>query len=432
MSFKDAVETTRTRLSFYGWRMVLVGCLFRFLGGGFHFYGFTVFFLPLSADLGINRAQTSLVFSLARAEGALEGPLAGYLIDRYGPRPIMTVAVLLTGLGYVLLFWIHSYVTFLIVYMGVISLAFGAGFMHCPMVLANSWFIRWRARAMALVSCSIGIGGALLAPILGLVVHYHGWRWGVLFAGVAFLCLGTPLSAMVRRSPESMSLLPDGDRPVPRSHETGSLSTPASATSAPDVGAWEAVRGAPFWLIVIATLFRVLGLSTIIVHFVPIFVWKGMEELTASWLLSVFAGLSLPTHLMVAWLADRYNKAHVMAGCMLVASGGLVLLIYAHTTLSLVLFLPLFSLVEAAFPVTWAMVGDLYGRQHFAKVRGNMGFFYQWGGFIGPVAAGAIFDSTRSYESALWGIVLLYLVAAWVYLLLSKPWLARMEASGTV
>lgn len=428
MGLKNRLQTTRAHLSFYGWRMVLVGCLFRWLGGGFHFYGFTVFFLPLSADLNINRARTSLVFSLARAEGALEGPLAGYLIDRFGPRPVMMVAVLLTGLGYALLFWIDTYVNFLIVYMGVISLAFGAGFMHGPMVLANSWFSRWRARAMALVSCSIGVGGALLAPILALVVHYYGWRWGVMFAGAGFLLLGTPLAAMVRRSPESMGLLPDGESPTPRSHEDDSRSTAHSTTNGTDVGIWEAMRGAPFWLIVTATLFRVLGLTTIIVHFVPILVWKGMEELTASWLLSIFAGLSLPTHLVVASLADHYNKARIMAACMVVSAAGLVVLIYAQSTPWLILSLPLLVVVEAVFPVTWAMVGDFYGRQHFAKVRGNMGFVYQWGGFFGPVVAGAIFDATRDYELSLWGIVLLYLVAAWIYLMLSKPWMERMRA----
>ncbi|MDE0214729.1 MAG: hypothetical protein OXN22_11670, partial [Deltaproteobacteria bacterium] len=84
---RNPIEWCRHHLSFYGWRMVLVGCLFRLLGGGFHFYGFTVFVLPLEKDLGINRAATGLVFGLARAEGAIEGPLAGYLIDRVGPRP---------------------------------------------------------------------------------------------------------------------------------------------------------------------------------------------------------------------------------------------------------------------------------------------------------------------------------------------------------
>jgi hypothetical protein len=61
---------------FYGWRMVGLVSAMRVLGGGLHNYGFTVFFLPLSQDLGLSRAATSLAFSLARAEGALEGPLS--------------------------------------------------------------------------------------------------------------------------------------------------------------------------------------------------------------------------------------------------------------------------------------------------------------------------------------------------------------------
>lgn len=427
MRLQNPVQWCRSHLSFYGWRMVLVGCLFRLLGGGFHFYGFTVFVLPLGKDLGVNRAATGLVFGLARAEGALEGPLAGYLIDRLGPRPIMMAAVLLTGLGYILLYWVESYWMLLVIYLGVVSLAFGAGFMHCPMVLANSWFIRYRSRAMALVSCAIGVGGALLAPVLAYVVHYYGWRWGMVFAGTAFLLLGTPLAAVVRRSPEDMGLSPDGA--TPSSDPVGGRpGAGRAAQSQTDVGIWEALRGSPFWLLVSATLFRVLGLSTIIQAFVPILVWKGVGELAASRFLGAFAALSLPTHLTVGWLADRFNKARLMAVCMLVAAGGLLLLTYAQNMRWIWLFLPLFSLVEAVFPVTWAMVGDLYGRRHFAKVRGNMGFFYQWGGLFGPALAGAIFDATQSYKPALLGIVGMYVISAGLYMCLSKPWLARVNA----
>ena len=431
MRFKNPIQTCRDYFSFYGWRMVLVGCLFRFLGGGFHFYGFTVFVQPLGKDLGISRAATNMVFGLARAEGALEGPLAGYLIDRFGPRPIMMIAVLLTGVGYILLYWVNSYWTLLVIYMGVVSLAFGAGFMHCPMVLANSWFVRFRARAMALVSSSIGIGGALLAPILAYVVHYFGWRWGMVLAGAGFLGLGMPLAAMVRRSPEDMGLAPDGDHPSGLPHESGQPSAGGTAAAEADIGIWEALRGAPFWLLVFATLFRVLGLSTVIASFVQIFDWKGVDALSASFYLGVFAGLSLPTHLIVGSLADRFNKARIMAVCMVVAAGALLLLTYAQSALWLWLFLPLFSVVEGVFPVTWALVGDLYGRKHFAKVRGNMGFFYQWGGMIGPPLAGAIFDATQSYKPALLGIAGLYLISAFLYLLLGRTRLARASASQT-
>ena len=169
---------------FYGWRMVAAGCAMRMLGGGFHLYGFTIFFLPITNELGLSRAATSLVFSLARAEGAIEGPLAGYFIDRYGPRPMMLAGIILSGLGYMLLATVESYAAFLIVYLGVISLAFSAGFMHSPMVLANSWFIRRRAMAMTLISSAIGIGGTLITPILAFTVSQWGWRYGAFVAGL--------------------------------------------------------------------------------------------------------------------------------------------------------------------------------------------------------------------------------------------------------
>src|SRR5687767_7328364 len=101
--------------------MIAAACALRVLGAGLHSFGFTVFFLPLSQDLNLNRTSTSLAFSLARAEGAIEGPIVGHLLDRYGPKPIMLAAVLLMGTGYLLLSQVDSYVSFLIVYLAVIS-----------------------------------------------------------------------------------------------------------------------------------------------------------------------------------------------------------------------------------------------------------------------------------------------------------------------
>ena len=198
---------------FFGWRMVGLVSAIRIVGGGLHQYGFTVFFLPISQDLGLSRAATSLAFSLSRAQGAIEAPLVGYLVDRFGPRPVIVVATLLAGIGYILLSWVNSYTGFLIVYLGVISLAFVAGFVHSPMVVANSWFIRQRARAMTVVSAAVPVGGALISPLLAFGVNSMGWRWAALLSGCVFLIVCVPLSLGVRRSPESMGLLPDGDPP---------------------------------------------------------------------------------------------------------------------------------------------------------------------------------------------------------------------------
>src|SRR5438876_11697688 len=80
---------------FYGWWMVAVTFAVQFLAGGFYQLGFSVYFLPLSRDLGLSRTALSLIFSLRSFEGGLDGPLVGYLVDRFGPRIMIRVGCLL-------------------------------------------------------------------------------------------------------------------------------------------------------------------------------------------------------------------------------------------------------------------------------------------------------------------------------------------------
>lgn len=414
------LKASRLKGLFYGWRMVALGSAMRTLGGGFHLYGFTVFFLPISQDLGLTRAATSLVFSLARAEGAIEGPVAGYLLDRLGPRPVMLVAVTLSGLGYMLLAGVQSYFAFLVVYLGIISLAFGAGFMHAPMVLANTWFIRRRALAMTMISASVGLGGTLIAPLLALGVQAWGWRWTAFAAGLSLVVLGVPLAALVRRSPESMGLEPDG-----ASRAAGGVdraaTEPRPSTDEIHFTVKQALRTAAFWTLTFATMIRVAGLGTTMVHFIPIMVWKGVSEQRAAALLGTLAFLSLPSHFLLGWLADHVNKPRLMASGMLVATAALLLLIYGQSEWPLWIFTVLFTVVESLFPVTWATVGDFFGRKSFATIRGMMSFFYMWGTVLAPVIAGAIYDRTRSYDLMLTGLVVLFLTAVLLYALTVKP-----------
>jgi MFS family permease len=412
----------RGRLSnlFYGWRMIAVGSTLRILGGGLYFYGFSVFFLPLSQDLGLNRAATSLVFSLARAQGAFEGPIAGYFIDRYGPRPLMILAIMMTSVGHMLLSGVHSYFTLLVVYMGVVSLSFHAGFMDAPMVIANTWFIRKRTMAMALISGSVGIGGFLFTPLLSAAVHTWGWRQGAFGCGIVFLLIGLPLALFVKRSPESMGLRPDGD-PALVSQTEARYGTHPAAHKEVNFTLAAALRTSPFWLLTIATGIRVVVLSAINVHYVPLMVWKGLGEQRAAFFLAAQAFMSLPSHLLFGWIADRVNKPRLMASCMLLAMCSIFVLMYVETEWGILLFIALFSVVESTFPVNWSTVGEFFGRQNFAKIRGSMSFIQTWGSVIGPVIAGAIYDATHSYTPLLWSTIGLLLVASGLYAMVTTP-----------
>jgi MFS family permease len=396
----------------------------RILGGGLHNYGFTVFFLPISQDLGLNRAETSLAFSLARAQGAIEGPFVGHLIDRFGPRPMILVATLLSGLGYIALGWVDNYASFLVVYLGIISLSFTPGFVHAPMAVGNTWFIRWRARAMTVISSAVPIGGTLITPLLAMAVQAWGWRWGAILAGTLFLIIGIPLGLGVRSSPESMGLLPDGDTPALSSTNDGAKAVRSreSSSDQKDATLREAMKNWIFWLFVIGMTVRVAAYSTISVHFVPIMVWKGLSQESAAILLAGFAFLNWAAHYAIGWFADNTNRPKLLALCMIVAAASMLLLIWGSGVWPLWLFTILFTVIDASFPIVWATIGDFFGRKYFATIRGMMSFFYTWGSVLGPVIAGAAYDRDQSYVTSLWGLCGILLLGAVLTAMLIKPW----------
>jgi MFS family permease len=307
--------------------------------------------------------------------------------------------------------------------MGLISLSYQAGVMDATMAIPANWFVRHRSMAMAWMSASIGLGGLLVTPILAYTVHTWGWRYGALGAGIAFLVIGIPVTLPLVRSPESVGLTPErdpapvGTRPSSRAHQN-------------ELSLAQALRTWQFWVLMSATTLRVFCTSTITVHFVPIMTWKGLSEGHAAILLSAAAFLALPAHMIVGWLADRFNRSRVMAGAMLVSMLAVTVLIHGDGEWQLWIYLVLFAATEAVFPVTWSAVVDFFGRRNFAKIRGAMSFIYTWGGVLGPVAAGVLYDRTHDYNAILWTLIAVLAATAAAYATLTKPHDPKDSAHG--
>jgi sugar phosphate permease len=415
---------TRKRIAglYYGWRMIGIVSALRVLGGGLHQYGFTVFFLPVTEELGLSRASTSLAFSLARAEGSLAAPLVGYLIDRYGPKPLMFTAASLAGVGYMLFALVNSYTTFLIVYLGVISIAFTAGFVHAPTVVANSWFIRLRARAMTVVSAAVPVGGAIITPLLAITVRTFGWRWAAFFAGALFLMAGVPLCVGIRRSPESIGMQPDGAAHHSETNGGAHNERQTSRNEEPDITAREAFRSPIFWNLICSMTARSLAFTTVTTHFIPMMVWKGLSQTEASVLLAGFAIFNLPIHFLLGWIADFVNKPKLVTICLLLGVIAVLPMLWTDALWALWFFAAFYTVLDASIPVFWASVGDFFGRKSFGTIRGNMNLFYTWGAILGPFVAGTVYDRTQSYALVFAGMTIALLIAAALSALLIKPW----------
>ena len=121
--------------------MVVVTSVMSFFASGIFFRGFGVLVLPIREQLGISQAQTNLVFSIARAEGGLEGPLAGWLIDKFGNRKVLVPSLIITVIGYVIMaFWLPGFWGFALIYLGLVSLGNSMGFQHACFAGLNQWF----------------------------------------------------------------------------------------------------------------------------------------------------------------------------------------------------------------------------------------------------------------------------------------------------
>ncbi len=257
--------TRGRRKVFYGWWIVGAGSVLNALAGGTYWTGFSVYFLPVTEHFQLSRAATALAYGLARLEGGFEGPLAGYLVDRLGPRTMIAVGGVLAGLGFILLSLTPNFTTFLLVYIGVLAVGMNAGFNHGVMAAVNQWFIRRKGLAMSIATMGISVGGAAITPAVVIIVLNAGWRSAAFISGLVIIVVVIPLSIVVRRSPESMGLLPDGDRVPPSARRslpgTGSLGFSRHITTV-DFTAKEAFGTRAYWLLALAMGLRIAATPT--------------------------------------------------------------------------------------------------------------------------------------------------------------------------
>lgn len=407
--------------TFYGWWIVAIGCLQEIVRGGTFNTGFTLYFLPILTELNLSRAATSLPFSLARLEAALEGPLVGYLIDRWGPRAIMVVGTGAAGVGFILLSYTHSYTFFVMVFLGLLTGGFQAGFNQATLATVNHWFRRKRALAMSLVQTGQAIGGVLLFPLVALAVFNLGWRTAAVLSGTLVLLL-IPLVLLIRHAPESMGLLPDG--------ETRPALPPAGVTGQPtywpeepvDMPAREALKTSSFWCLAAFHSLRNIPYGGVSVHLVPMLVWKGLDETSAAFFVGLMALGTTVIRPLTGWLGDRWSKQRIGAlGVLLGAAGLGVLLVSNGARWHLVLFVLLFAWADGVNSATWALIGDFFGRRRFATIRGWIALTQSLATMPAAVCTGWVYDRTQSYAAILIPFMVCYGLSALALLRAAPP-----------
>jgi len=384
------VSEDRKAKFFYGY-IVVVACFVITTVMFGTMYTFGVFFKPLLAELGGTRVVTSGAYSLCFLLFGFFGMIAGSLTDRFGPRLVITGCGLFLGLGYLLMSQ-ASAIWQLYLFFGVI-VGVGMGGAFVPLVSTVSrWFVKRRGMMTGIVVAGIGFGTIIMPPVANRLISALGWSTSYIILGIIALVVIIPAAQFLRRDPAQMGQLPDGGAEAKAQN---------SNLVAQDFTLRRAIHTRQFWMVAAMFLCFGFALQTIIMHIDPHATDLGIPSASAAVVLSVIGGGSIAGRVVMGSAADRIGNKLVLIICFILLSIALVWLLAAKELWMLYLFAAIFGFAYGGLvAMTSTIVAELFGIGSLGIILGFISLSHSVGGFIGPMAAGRIFDVTQSYTPA--------------------------------
>ena len=409
----------RPRNVFYGWYLVGLSSFMLMLMSTTVFQGVGTFFVALERAFGWNRTTLSGAFALARAEGALLGPLEGFLVDRLGTRRMVIVGYLVMGLGFIFYSQIQTVWHFYVAYIA-ISLGSGVGGWIAFVTLINNWFSRRRALAMSIAVSGIQLGG-FLVPLMAWGIESHGFRMTALGIGIVLIVVAVPASRFIRNLPEDVGSLPDG-APIRRTAGASGSSTQSDSGDVPDMTPRQALKTVAFWVIAVARLTSVVSIVSLSVHLVPKLTDSGISLITANFVVTLYTFVAFLTGFLAGYLADRSSKVIVLFVCMLLQALAMGILTFTDTLPMAVVFAVLWGAgFGGRVPLLTAIVGDYFGRRHFGSILGMNMVPSNIAMIFAPLFAGFMFDLRQSYFIPFATFTIMGFIGAFVILLARQP-----------
>ena len=413
--------TDKPRRFFYGWVIVGVMAASGAVSMAMGSLNFGLFIKPMGDELGIGRAAFGWAQTARQGAGALSSPIIGPLLDRFGSRLMLPIAALATGgamigLANMSVAW-HLVTLFAI--MGLVGMSGPGALVTSVPVL--KWFVLDRGRALAFMSLGIPIGAMLFVPLTQYLIDEVGWRMAWIILAMIGVGVIVPLSAIfVRRQPEDMGLLPDGDiSPDSVEPESG---PPRTAQAEVSWTVSEAVRTTTLWRLVIVFSAVSLATGTVALHRIADFMDKGFDPTLISFATAfdaVCAGVATFTFgMLVRRVPGRILGA---IGFTLLATAS-VMTIYAYNDTIMFTSMAIFGLGIGGMMFLQNFIwADYFGRESVGAIRGLVNPINLVVGGLGAPAAGYVHDRWDTYDPAWWVGVALMAFAAILTLATPAP-----------
>jgi MFS family permease len=377
---------------------------------------FGIYIKPIEAELGWTRGALSGVAALSLLLLGAVGPLAGRLADRWGPRRVAVVALLLLADGALGASAVHALWQAYLTTGVLIGVASGGLGLATGSVIATRWFETRRGLAIGIAAGGMSAGQLVIIPLATVLMVWLGWRASFSWLGLGLLGIVLPLGlGLIRDDPADR-----GERAYGATGPALTAGQLAAARAAGRIGAFEAAQHPQFWLLAVTSVvcgYTSVGL--ILTHFVPHALEHNFTQLEASTALAVMGSMNVVGTLASGWLCDRFGRRGPLATYYLIRGASLVFLLYVWNAPSLHLWAAVFGLNwVSTVPPTTTLTASIFGRYSVGELSGWIFFAHQVGAALSAATAGWIFEASGSYTPAFVSAALLAVVAAALTLLI--------------
>lgn len=375
-------------------------------------YAFSIFLGPFQREFGWTRAETSLAFTISIAFIAAGVLVGGRWQDRRGPARVALTGAVLFSAGIFLSRYTHALWWLYSCYGVLVGFASGVGY-TCPLTVGMKWFPDKRGLVTGLMVMGYGTGGALVAPLAGLLIHRYGWRDTFTLLGAGFLVVTVTGSFFLRNPPDGWR--PQGWSPSP---SRGNRETLPPREHLPG----EMLRTGAFVRMWIAYALGTAAGLMVIGHLAAFAEGAGFSARDAALSVGILSVGNGCGRIGSGWLSDHIGRTRTLA----LAMGVTALLLSLEPRVDTVplLFGSVFLIGYcygsqlAVFPSATA---DFFGIRNLGNNYGLLLTAWGTAGIIGPMAGGKIFDATKSYSTAFLAAAALAVVAAAVVATVRPP-----------
>ncbi|MEK4403726.1 MFS transporter [Sporosarcina sp. FSL K6-6792] len=413
----------KKKIHFGWWLLIGVSLMAAFTRGGINSSG-ALFLTPVSQDLGIGMGSLTLYFSISSIATMLFLPIAGKMMAKYDIRLLLIVGVILQAGSFAMFGLMDSVWGW---YLFAIPMAIGSVFvatMAGP-VLINNWFKKHNGLAMGTMMAFVGIGGAIISPIVGNLIANNGWRSAYITLGLVVMAIVIPIIILtIRMAPQQKGLLPIGMEEVKK----GASETIVEPNKG--VIATVARKSTAFYALVIFFFF-ITAIASFGQHIPTFAMGLGYSVQFAGNALGIWMIGMLVGSIVFGFLSDKIGARNTAIFSMItgLVSIGMLLTIADNSTIFMIA-IGIFGVVSASVGTLGPILTtSLFGNKEFSQIYSTAALGLALAGIVALPGYGFVFELTGTYTLVLYTIVAM-LVFNIVFIILAFRGKKKLEKAG--